>query len=375
MMHQWEEFKASMPHQQFPYLKRNWGSPLHSVCSYQAKMKPSLAHHLVGVFSKPGDIVLDPFSGSGTIPFEASLTGRKGIGMDISLLSTAISNAKLMRASPAKVEAVINSLAEWIKARKPSTKTIAEADEVKFNGPLKEYFHSDTFTEILNAREYFSSQYDGSAEYSLVMACMLHILHGNRPYALSRNSHPITPYAPTGGFEYKSVIEKLSTKVGKSLDSQSPPSFIEGKCYKADICKPWPADLININAIITSPPFFDSTKFYMTNWMRFWFCGWSKEEFTTEPECFVEVAQKKSLDVYSGIFSQCKERLVSGGLVVLHLGISHKCDMGTSLSEIAKDYFDILDLYTESVEHCESHGIRDKGSVTAHQYLILQKPT
>jgi DNA methylase len=372
-MQMWDIFKATMPHQQFPYSKRNWGSSLHSVCSYQAKMKPSLAHHLVATFSKQGDVVLDPFSGSGTIPFEACLTGRKGLGMDISLLSTVISNAKLMRASPAKVEAIINDLAEWIKTKKPSTKTLAEVEEVKFNGPLKEYFHPDTFTEILSAREFFASKYDESAEYSLVMACMLHILHGNRPYALSRNSHPITPYAPTGEFEYKSVIEKLSTKVGKSLNSQSPPRFVEGKCYKADICKSWPAELQNINAIITSPPFFDSTKFYMTNWMRFWFCGWSKENFSAEPESFVEIAQKKSMDIYSGIFSKCKERLVDGGLVVLHLGISKKCDMGKRLSEIANDHFDILDLYTESVEHCESHGIRDKGSVTGHQYLILKK--
>jgi hypothetical protein len=25
----------------------------------------------------------------------------------------------------------------------------------------------------------------------------------------------------------------------------------------------------------------------------------------------------------------------------------------------------------ESVEHCETHGITDKGTVTSHQYLVL----
>jgi hypothetical protein len=42
-----------------------------------------------------------------------------------------------------------------------------------------------------------------------VFASLLHVLHGNRPYALSRRSHPLTPYAPTGPVEYKSLLRKL----------------------------------------------------------------------------------------------------------------------------------------------------------------------
>ena len=35
----------------------------------------------------------------------------------------------------------------------------------------------------------------------------------------------------------------------------------------------WPADVNELDAVITSPPFFDSTRFYLGNWMRLWFCG------------------------------------------------------------------------------------------------------
>ena len=31
---------------------------------------------------------------------------------------------------------------------------------------------------------------------------------------------------------------------------------------------------IEADVIITSPPFADSIRFYMQNWMRLWFCGW-----------------------------------------------------------------------------------------------------
>jgi len=336
-------------------------------------MKPALAHHLVAVFSSPGDVVVDPFSGSGTIPFEACLIGRKGYGMDIALLGVTLTNAKVTRADPDKVALLLNNLAGWIKGMPPSEETRNSAASIKFNGPLHEYFHPDTFDEVLRAREFFAEHQEDSPEWYLVMACMLHILHGNRPYALSRNSHPITPYAPTGEFVYKSVVEKLTQKVGKSLAVTPPPEFVSGKCFQADICKSWPDELREIDSIITSPPFFDSTRFYMTNWMRYWFCGWDRTDFDTEPENFVEVTQKRSLTIYNAVFQQFEDRLKTGGLAVLHLGLSHKCDMAKELAELAKGRFTLLDAYTESVQHCESHGIRDKGTVTGHQYLILQK--
>ena len=56
---------------------------------------------------------------------------------------------------------------------------------------------------------------------------------------------------------------------------------------------------------------------------------------------------------------------------MLHLGQSRKCDMTQALKKRAGRWFRALDLFSESVGHCESHGIRDRGTVTSHQYLIL----
>ena len=373
-MHQWEIFKDTLPHMQHPYSKRNWGSSLHSVCSYQGKMKPALAYHLVDTFSSPGDNILDPFSGSGTIPFEAALNGRHAYGLDIGLLATSISNAKLMLPSTTKVKRLIDRLEKYISENSPSEKSIKDSVDVKFNKTIAEYFHEDTFREILVARDFFrKNQKPENPEWSLVLSCMLHILHGNRPYALSRRSHPITPYAPTGEFIYKNLIKHLCDKVNRSLETDRSEPFIEGHCYKADILDDWPDDINKIDAIITSPPFFDSTKFYMTNWMRYWFCGWSKKDFDTQPKDFIEVLQKQSFDGYDFIFKMCKKRLKKGGFAIFHLGHSDKCNMGESLIPYAEKYFEVKDLFTESVEHCERHGIADKGSVKGHQYLVLEK--
>lgn len=372
--HKWDMFKETLPHLQHPYSKRNWGNTLHSVCSYQGKMKPALAFKLIESFSNKGDTILDPFSGSGTIPFEAALNGRKSLAMDIGLLATSLSNAKIKRPNKDNVAEIINSLEEYISTSQPSQCSIKDAREVKFNKTIPEYFHENTLKEILCARDFFMKYHDAqSADWSLVMSCMLHILHGNRPYALSRTSHPITPYAPTGDYVYKNLIEKLWNKINKSLNTEVTDDFVTGHCYQADILSEWPSEIQNLDAIITSPPFFDSTKFYMTNWMRYWFCGWTRLDFDTQPKSFVEVIQKKSFDAYDFIFGQCHERLKLGGYAVFHLGHSDKCNMAESLKPYAEKYFTVIDIFSESVEHCESHGISDKGSVTGHQYLVLRK--
>jgi tRNA G10 N-methylase Trm11 len=126
-----------------------------------------------------------------------------------------------------------------------------------------------------------------------------------------------------------------------------------------------------LDAIITSPPFFDSTRFYLANWIRLWFTGWSDKDFAHKPHSFVEEKQKKDFAVYESIFRQSKERLKKDGVCVLHLGKSVKCDMAEELQKISKRWFKTADLFVENVEHCESHGIKDKGTVTSHQYLVL----
>jgi methylase of polypeptide subunit release factors len=102
-----------------------------------------------------------------------------------------------------------------------------------------------------------------------------------------------------------------------------------------------------------------------------WFAGWSESDFHTQPLSFVDERQKQGFEIYVPILRQARERLKPGGVVVFHLGKSAKCDMAARLKEIGKRWFKVADVFDESVAHCESHGIRDKGTVTAHQYLVL----
>src|SRR3972149_2402283 len=84
-----------LPYRRPPFSSRAWGHPFHSLISYPSKLKPSIAHFLVSLFSQPGEVVLDPFSGVGTVPFEACTQGRPGIGSDLSPIAYHATRAKV----------------------------------------------------------------------------------------------------------------------------------------------------------------------------------------------------------------------------------------------------------------------------------------
>ncbi len=367
----WNSFRAEIPHQQEPFSSRNWGHNNHSLCSYQGKLKPAIAYHLVNTFVPENGSVLDPFSGVGTIPFEAALAGKLSYGIDISLPAYYISYAKVNSPIPSESFTYIDALAHFIKSNKCTAKEIYEVKNFGFNKKLSEYYEDNTLKEILLARRFVKENFPSTPSEMLVVASLLHILHGNRPYALSRRSHPIVPYAPTGEFIYKSLIEKLCEKVNRVINVELPLNFKNGKIFNQDTTIVWPQEINDLDAIITSPPFFDSTRFYLANWIRIWFTGWSEIDFKHQPKSFVDERQKVDFAIYESIFRQAKERMKKDGAFVLHLGKSNKCDMALELQKISKRWFKTADLFDESVAHCESHGIRDKGTVTSHQYLVL----
>lgn len=66
----------------------------HVLHAFPAKFPPQLPRHFIEALTEPGEIVLDPMSGSGTTLLEAQLLGRQALGFDIDPLAVRISAAK-----------------------------------------------------------------------------------------------------------------------------------------------------------------------------------------------------------------------------------------------------------------------------------------
>ena len=66
----------------------------HNFHPYAAKFIPQIPAYFVENYSAAGDIVLDPFCGSGTTLVEARINGRNTIGYDINPLSVLMTRVK-----------------------------------------------------------------------------------------------------------------------------------------------------------------------------------------------------------------------------------------------------------------------------------------
>ena len=68
----------------------------HNFYRYPARFSPKFVRSAIEQFTRPGDLVFDPFMGGGTTLVEAVSLGRTAIGTDISSLATFVSEAKTL---------------------------------------------------------------------------------------------------------------------------------------------------------------------------------------------------------------------------------------------------------------------------------------
>jgi hypothetical protein len=366
-------FCDTAPHRRDPFTRRNWGGALHSLCSYQGKLKPAIAHFLVSWFTEPGWQVLDPLAGVGTIPLEARRLGRVGLANDLSPLADCVSRAKLEPFVLGDVAHVLDRLGRHI-ARGPDLASLESSVDLGFglNGAIRSYFHAGTLREVVLARQFFLVEALPPAARDVVRSSLLHILHGNRPYALSRRSHPVTPFAPTGEFEYRPLLERLGVRLRRVVPllhelGETTPAGTANRGDFRDLA------IDPVDAVITSPPFAQSLRFWSMNWMRLWFTGWEPDDFASEPASYLESEQRKDFSAYAS-FSAAMHRLVRpGGVLVMHLGETPSVNMAEELAPILAPHFEIAHIGRECVRDTESHGLSDKGATVAHWYLFARR--
>ena len=363
-------FAEGLPHKHPPFNSRNWGHRWHSLCSYQSKLKPAIAYTLIKEFTSPGEIVLDPMSGAGTIPLEACLQGRVGWGNDIQEVAYILTKAKVGYKPMSYVMAVADDLNCFIERHKTGQDPSLYND-FGLNGKLPEYYHPETYQEVLAARKYIRMRPPVSWEQAFVYACLFHILHGNRPYALSRRSHPVIPFKPSGVTEYRPVAERLISKIRRMMPLNGLGDATVGKAFHQDLFDLGFVE--EVDAVITSPPFSNSTQFIKSNWIRLWMSGWEPNHFIDNQARFVEYRQKNSSEVYKDFFEVCYRWLKPDGRLVMHVGQSKHRDMAADLELMSDGLFKVVYRFDESVVGREKFGIKDQGSTFNHQYLFMVK--
>ncbi len=129
---------------------------VHRLHPYKGKFIPQLVEYFLDnhtddfkkeVYFRPGDVILDPFCGSGTTLVQANELGIHAIGVDISAFNTLISNVKISKYDFVDLQVEIEKITKALK------EFISNSNTIKFEDNLTE--------ELLN----FNNKYFPSPEF------------------------------------------------------------------------------------------------------------------------------------------------------------------------------------------------------------------
>ena len=96
------------------YRKSDTKYSVHGLHPYPAMMIPQVAKRLILKFSKPGEYILDPFCGSGTVLIESKINNRNSAGIDINPLALLIAKVKTTPLKPKILKERAKDLIDFI---------------------------------------------------------------------------------------------------------------------------------------------------------------------------------------------------------------------------------------------------------------------
>ncbi len=309
------------------HLPKRWGHSFHPMCSYLAMFPPGIPRYFIEQFTEPGDVVLDPFSGRGTAPLEACVSGRIGIGIDLSPLAHILTAAKV---DPPSLDSSLKRIDELrLHYRRPNVDDIPNDIKMLFDGRL-------TLPQVVYLRNELSHK---KKVDRFLLATLAGILHGgyndamddssylsiSMPNTFSMSPNYIRRYVRKNHLHKLplDVFEKLTTKVRRLFKNGMPST--RGYAYRANARNF--ASLKNpafkdsgVKLIITSPPYLKVVNYGTYNWIRLWLLGESIEK--TNKELLLD--DKHGINNYEhflgDVLNQCERVLRPDGVCALVIG-------------------------------------------------------
>ncbi len=275
--------------------QRLWGHPFHPMCSYLASFPAALAHAFIARYSRPGDVVLDPFAGRGTVPLQAGAEGRIGVGNDLNPFAHLLTAAKVQPATPAEARTRLARLRLAWPAAAPAwlAQGAAIQADPATGGPqpvpveVALAFHPTTFAQLLYLREALDLE-DHVDRF--LAAATTGILHGRSASYLSElmpNTFSMAPryvrdFAARTAFRSpeRDVFACLGAKLDRLFRAPLPSS--PGIALLGDARDAGARASTALRAhgmpdrarlVVTSPPYLRVVKYGYYNWLRTWFLG------------------------------------------------------------------------------------------------------
>lgn len=346
---------------------------LHQLSPYIGKLKSSIAHDLIETYSKPGELIIDPFSGSGTVPLEALLLERRAVAADINPYATILCRAKLK--APSSLERALDKAEEILK----KSYALPDPDLRKVPLWVRKFFHPKTLKEAIKFATICKMERE-----NFLFACFLGILHHQRPGFLSYPSSHLVPYLrekkyPRDLFpelyQYRELRPRLLSKIRRAY-SRFPEIPMNGNasykhCSVRDLKFPESFD-----CLITSPPYMNALDYNRDNRLRLWFVNPNYSTLMEHEVVHNKEAFKGTMGFLAGKISIA---LRKKGYCVIIVGERIKNQPKTHLSHLVCRIFadhapslKILMVMEDDIPDIRRSRKEYRGTKTEH-FLVFQK--
>lgn len=294
---------------------------------YYAMFPLDFAYQVVEKYSKPGDLVVDPFAGRASSIYAAATNGRHGLGIEINPLGWIYAKVKL---KPSPLNEVEKRLREVARASASNMYSLQSEN-------LPEFFHwcysEDVLTFLLAARrnlDWRSSQVDRT-----LMSFILVYLHGKITQALSNQTRQTKAMGniysvrwwkerkmkPPQIDPYKFLLQRIHWRYQKGL-----PLTLQSKVKMADSTKVLKKEVEafgdklgkRCSLFFTSPPYYGLTNYHKDQWLRLWMLGgeeqpvWSSEKHKGRFD-----SQTEYLELLDNTFSAAAQIMDDKGTVYI----------------------------------------------------------
>jgi hypothetical protein len=342
---------------------RLWGHSLHPMCSYLASFPAALSHAFIARYSRPGDVVFDPFSGRGTAPLQAAAEGRIGVGNDLNPFAHLLTAAKVEPPTAADARTRATALRLGWAATGARWRELADAIQAApgTGGPdpvpdeVALAFHPRTFAQVLFLRDAL----DLAAPTDRFLAAALSgILHGKSPSYLSTlmpNTFSMAPryvrdFAARTDFRSpdRDAFDGLDAKLTRLYRDPLPRSAglallgdardAGSRASRALRERGLPT---RARLVVTSPPYLRVVKYGYYNWLRAWFLGFDARAI----DASLDDAHRRApyLEFLETVLRDLHPAMTDDGIVVLVIG-----DVATDRGRPVVDGHDLAERVWES---------------------------
>lgn len=233
---------------------------VHGIHPYPARMIPQIANRLIRERSAAGDLVLDPFCGSGSVLAEALLLGRNAVGVDINPLAHLIAKVKSTAIEISELEIESRRLLENVTTKIELHRSGKYSAQTPYFPNIFHWFNREVVEELAIVREQINALRSSDHLHDFFQVCFSMTIRKTSNIAFADNPYFIRALAEEDLKNHSpDVLVTFQKQIISGCErlkefSRLCPKEVQARVFLAD-ARSLPIENDSVSLIVTSPPY------------------------------------------------------------------------------------------------------------------------